>query len=707
MDCNKLFNQQEIRILNQYLYDNSINLSKSQKTLFIASVLIALKLDENILSDYDESTNSFLIADKMINTINKYYDDSIFASNFQFIKKSIHNKHLYHIFNTIKFDIKKYGKDILNQFYSEFCIWDRNNDGKLGIVLTPDDIVDLMITKSFDYYYQYNKAIINPSLIDFCTGTGSFLIKGSKFTTELYGCECGDERYSLAKCNFILHNLNYNNLRYNSCFNEHYNSNSFDICVINPPFSNKCTDEMNPNNITNWKSLSKEQRFIMYQVELLKENGIGCCIVPKSNFNNNVKSVNEFKCKLLNYCQILEVINCNNKVFVPNANIECTILIFRKYSIKELKLINYNNYQTKIVDYSDDGYKIKKNIRLFDHKPIIKEQLRILKPNDDWNYQNNNLKDINIKQLIDTYNIDYYCSLMKLNLHKLKQTELKPNLIKLKLGDLLEIIKVKTLITEKCNNGNYPLYGATKQNNPVKFINEYSINTYEYDNVSVKLNGVLCINKTGDGGAGICFKRKGIFGINSSVMICKMKYYLNNNNCALLSIQLHNIFNRSNTLSNNKLNDIEVELMTNDYFSDFNMDYVIENKKVEEWREIIIGDYFEVIKCESVKINECCDGNYPLISSCSGNNGICKFINTYSIEGEFISVARNGNVGSSFYHNGKLSVTCDVILLKNIKDCNLHLVAMILNYYLPNKYSYGNKLTIDKLMDEIISIPIF
>ena len=63
MNCNSLFNQQEIRNLNQYLYDNSINLSKSQKTLFIASVLIALKLDENILSDYDESTNSFLIYD--------------------------------------------------------------------------------------------------------------------------------------------------------------------------------------------------------------------------------------------------------------------------------------------------------------------------------------------------------------------------------------------------------------------------------------------------------------------------------------------------------------------------------------------------------------------------------------------------------------------------------------------------------------------
>ena len=42
---NHLFNEQEIRNLNQYLDDNSIRLTKSQKTLFIASVLICLKID--------------------------------------------------------------------------------------------------------------------------------------------------------------------------------------------------------------------------------------------------------------------------------------------------------------------------------------------------------------------------------------------------------------------------------------------------------------------------------------------------------------------------------------------------------------------------------------------------------------------------------------------------------------------------------------
>ncbi len=562
--------EKEIRDLNQYLYDNSITLSKSQKTLFIASVLLCLKIDDKILDGYDESTNSFLIADRMIDIITTYYDDSLFSNMFYFIKKSIHNKHLYHVFSVIKNDIKLYGKDILNQFYSDFCVWDRNNDGKMGIVLTPDDIVDLMVTKSFDYYYQFNK-VPNPKVIDFCTGTGSFLIKCSKFTNSLYGCECGDERYSLCKCNFILNDLDVKNLSYGSCFNINYQSDYFDISIINPPFNNKCKDELNTNNKTNWKSLSKEQRFIMYQVELLKENGIGCCIVPRSNFNNTIKSVNEFKEKLMNYCQILEVINCNSKVFVPNANVECTILIFRKYNNCEIDNLNndkLNNYQTKIIDYSDDGYKVKKNIRLFDHKPVIREQFKVLKSTDDWNYYNefNIIQDNILNQMINEYNNDYI----------------------------------------------------------------YSFNKY-------------LINKN---------------------LHCK---------------------------ENNKM-----------IFEEF-----IKYSKVTNWKVIRINEYFETVKVKSLKINECCDGIYPLISSCSGNNGICKYINKYLIEGEFISVARNGSVGSSFYQNGQISITTDIILLKPLKDINLHLVAMILNNYLPSRYSYSNKLSNDKLMNEIINIPIF
>ena len=133
----------------------------------------------------------------------------------------------------------------------------------------------------------------------------------------------------------------------------------------------------------------------------------------------------------------------------------------------------------------------------------------------------------------------------------------------------------------------------------------------------------------------------------------------------------------------------------------------IDKLNIIKWNKIKISDYFEIVKVKPLKISECEDGEYPLISSSKVNNGICKFINTYSIEGEFISVARNGSVGSSFYQNGQISITTDIILLKPLKDINLHLMAMLLNYYLPSKYSYNNKLTINKLMNEIIKIPIF
>ena len=585
LDMQPKFDEKKIRELNQYLYDNSINLSKSQKTLFIASVLICLKINENILSDYDDSCDSFLIADKMIDIISNYYSDQLFTINFYFIKKSMHNKHLYHIFNTIKNDIKKYGKDILNQFYSEFCIWDRNNDGKLGIVLTPDDIVNIMVDKSFEWYCEVNgiKDKINElskvKVIDFCTGTGSFLIKGSKFTNSLYGCEIGDERYSLAKCNFILHDLDHNNLRYNSCFNEKYESNYFDISIINPPFSNKCKDELNPNNNTNWKSYTKEQRFIMYQVELLKENGIGCCIVPRNNFNNNIKANNEFKKSLMNYCQILEVINCNSKVFVPNANVECTILIFRKYN-NEININSSNksntlsNYQTKIIDYSDDGFKIKKNIRYYDHKATIKEQLRILKFNDDWNYQNslNLITDDILIQMINTYNINYI----------------------------------------------------------------HSFN----------------------------------------------KYIINKN------------------LVNKERNKII-------------WDELIKITKLKEWKEFKISDLMDLLPNRKlIGSKKTPKGQYPLISTGQNNHGIIRYINNYEYDGEnhkYITCAMTGSSGSSFYQPFKFMVTDRVRVLEIKKDIDInpHLISLIMNYSLINKYSYTNGLTIDKILNETVSIPIF
>ena len=558
----KEFSEKEIRELNQYLYDNSINLSKSQKTLFIASVLICLKIDDKILNGYDESTNSFLIADRMINIIDEYFSDSLFTNNFNFIKKSIHNKHLYHIFNLISFDIKKYGKDILNQFYSEFCIWDRNNDGKLGIVLTPDDIVNIMVNESFKCYYQlHNKDDKdNIRMIDFCTGTGSFLIKGSNYTKALYGCECGDERYSLAKCNFILNDLDYSNLKYNSCFNEPYESNSFDISIINPPFSNKCKDELNPNNTTNWKSYTKEQRFIMYQLELLKVGGIGCCIVPRNNFNNNIKATNKFKYEFMKQANIIKYYKCNNKVFMPNANVECVIIIYQKINkLSEPKISN-----VEIIDYSNDGYKLKKNIRVKYSEPKLITYNKDLQWEDDFNDINNDSDYPDIKKLMKLEELEHFYSSIK--------ESLNPKLI----------------------------------------------------------------------------------------------------------IDLNNRFNE------------------------------IDKIVIKEWKTFKISELLEsVIVKKKFKVDGSKEGKYPLITRSGKNNGITKFINDYSIDFNCFTIAPSGSVGYCFYHDYPIAVDGILKVFKPKTDIDPKLLALIITDKLANKYSYTNGLTIDKILNEIINVPIF
>lgn len=92
-------------------------------------------------------------------------------------------------------------------------------------------------------------------VLDFCTGTGSFLIEASKYTKNVYGCERDGINYSITKCNFILHELDLSNLVYASCFNYPYEPN-FDKIILNPPFSFNCTDHQNLENLL--ATLSKE-----------------------------------------------------------------------------------------------------------------------------------------------------------------------------------------------------------------------------------------------------------------------------------------------------------------------------------------------------------------------------------------------------------------------------------------------------------------
>ena len=560
-DYKPSFDLKEIHEFNQYLYNCGINLPKNQKTLFVAAILLCLKINPKFLISYDDSDKGFIIADQMIKLIGEYYQDLTFAKSFEFIKYNLHNKELFDLINIVSFDVKKYGIDILKQFYNEFMIYDKNNDSACGIVLTPHDIVELMV-KSLNIKK-------GESVADFCTGTGSFLVEASKYTNNLIGCENGEERYALAKCNFILKDLSIEHLYFNNCFNQQFES--YDHIILNPPFSCNSSDNGEIEDLYGWRKLKNEQKFIIYQLQYLKDGGIGCCIIPRSNFNNSTNKSLDFKKLLLKYCQIIKIINCNSKVFAPAANVECTICVFKKCKSSNFESDSKRALlESEIIDYSDDGYTVKKNIRFKTSEPNPKSYKTVLKLNEDWNYVQPLDIPKDIKQLIANFNIDY-----------------------------------------------------------------------------------------------------------------------------------NTIINKQKILS-----------------GDYNISYIeyIKIGEVKEWKQIKISDYFDIVKPKKIfKISQTEDGEYPLISSTSLNNGITKYINDYSIElNECLTIARNGSVGYCFYQTGKFGITTDIIIIKLKENLNLNsdlnldlkLFSVLTTYYLTKKYNYSNKISIDKLKNEIINYPI-
>ena len=688
------FDLKEIHRFNQYLYNCGINLPKNQKTLFVAAILLCLKVNPKFLISYDENDKGFIIADHMLKMINDYYKDPIFTKSFEFIKVNLNNEHLFYLINIVSIDVKKYGIDILKQFYNEFMIYDKNNDSACGIVLTPHDIVELMV-KSLNIKK-------GESVADFCTGTGSFLVEASKYTNNLIGCENGEERYALAKCNFILKDLSIEHLYFNNCFNQQFES--YDHIILNPPFSCNSSDNGEIEDLYGWRKLKNEQKFVIYQLQYLKDGGIGCCIIPRSNFNNSTSKSNNFKKILLDNCQIIKIINCNSKVFAPAASVECTICIFKKCKSER--------YETEIIDYSDDGYTVKKNIRLKISEPNPKSYKSVLKLNEDWNYvQPLDIPD-DLEYLIKTYNLNYsYCQ-EKL---KIEQTKYKnennladKEIITVKLKDLIKPIKIKTYTFDKCENGSIPFYVASQMNIPKGFKNVVSV-----DCEQLGLKQVLCINTSGEGVIGYCHLRSGKFAVNGIVSVFEMLQDITIENLTLLQYYLIKRFNHHfEHFSFNLSKDMEIKQFKNykeEY--EFNkIEYIKENFKVKEWKEIKINEYFDIVKnYKTFQVQNSEDGEYPLITRSALNNGITKYINDYSLDGEYLTIAPSGSSGSTFYHNGKFAVDkmLKVLKLKKDKNLDLKLFALMANYYLTKKYNYNNGLTEEKIKNEIINYPIF
>ena len=132
---------------------------------------------------------------------------------------------------------------------------------------------------------------------------------------------------------------------------------------------------------------------------------------------------------------------------------------------------------------------------------------------------------------------------------------------------------------------------------------------------------------------------------------------------------------------------------------------VIKITKLKEWKEFKIGDLIELVNVKKrFKVNNSEKGIYPLITGTSRVNGITKFINDYSIDFNCFTISP---VGYCFYHDYPIAVDGLLKVFKPKTDIDPKLLALIITDKLANKYSYTNGLTNDKILNEIINVPIF
>ena len=150
-------------------------------------------------------------------------------------------------------------------------------------------------------------------------------------------------------------------------------------------------------------------------------------------------------------------------------------------------------------------------------------------------------------------------------------------------------------------------------------------------------------------------------------------------------------------LYNDIIDKLAITLKNNVLTSEFKKN--ITNEKVTTYK---ITDLFEYISKGKHQINKTNNGIYPLISATIFNNGIVKYIDSYSFEENLITVSTVD--GTSFVQNGKFSATSSVHILKPIhKDIDYLIVTKLMTKKFNKIYHWGYTLSIERLMTEEIN----
>lgn len=127
------------------------------------------------------------------------------------------------------------------------------------------------------------------------------------------------------------------------------------------------------------------------------------------------------------------------------------------------------------------------------------------------------------------------------------------------------------------------------------------------------------------------------------------------------------------------------------------------------WKEFRVGDLFAAERGKVKNIQPLCPGETPIIAAGAYNQGIAGMYEIDSAYENRITISCNGaGCGSTFYHPYKFNVNGDAITLiekNSMSDKAKSFIACILNGAFTRKYSYEEKCSPQKALDEIVRLP--
>ena len=132
--------------------------------------------------------------------------------------------------------------------------------------------------------------------------------------------------------------------------------------------------------------------------------------------------------------------------------------------------------------------------------------------------------------------------------------------------------------------------------------------------------------------------------------------------------------------------------------------------EVKKWKPFKLSELFDISTSNDSNLQNSDLGKTPYVASSSENNGITAHIDAVpSQKANTMTIARNGSVGSVFYHSYQYCASPDDVRILSPKFALNKYNALFLKTVIEKekyKYAYGRKLGTKRIMKMIINVPV-